>query len=96
MPKRQVYLICYDIADAKRWRKCHKLVKGYGERVQYSVFKCHLTDKQLAEMRWKLVKLLEEEDRLLIAPILPEALKDVFVFNMNEKWEVEKERFLLF
>ncbi|EAO7496467.1 CRISPR-associated endonuclease Cas2, partial [Salmonella enterica] len=44
----------------------------------------------------KLVKLLEEEDRLLIAPILPEALKDVFVFNMNEKWEVEKERFLLF
>lgn len=78
------------------WRKCHKLVKGYGERVQYSVFKCHLTDKQLAEMRWKLVKLLEEEDRLLIAPILPEALKDVFVFNMNEKWEVEKERFLLF
>ena len=36
------YLVCYDIRDPQRWRRCFKLLKGYGEGLQYSIFRCRL------------------------------------------------------
>lgn len=39
---RSWYLVCYDIRDAKRWRRCFRLLKGYDESLQYSVFRCRL------------------------------------------------------
>ncbi len=32
------WLIAYDIADAKRWRKVYHLVRSVGFRLQYSLF----------------------------------------------------------
>lgn len=32
---KNYYLICYDIRDPKRWRKAFKLLKGYGENIQF-------------------------------------------------------------
>jgi len=49
MPQ-QVWFIAYDIADPKRWRRIFKVMKGYGEWVQLSVFQCRLTAKQQAEL----------------------------------------------
>lgn len=71
-------------------------MKAYGKRLQYSIFKCHLTDKQLAEMRWKLTKVLDsKEDRLLIAPLHHDIIKEVFVINVIDEWDTERDRFLL-
>ena len=39
---RRCYLVCYDVRDAKRLRRVHKLMKAYGEAWQYSVFYCTL------------------------------------------------------
>jgi CRISPR-associated endonuclease Cas2 len=51
------YLICY---GPKRWRKAYKLLEGYGERIQYSVFRCWLSqrmrEKLLLEMLAKTQK----------------------------------------
>ena len=41
------WLICYDVRDPKRLRKTAKHMEGYGERMQYSVFRCWLTPRQL-------------------------------------------------
>jgi CRISPR-associated protein Cas2 len=41
--RRQRHLIAYDIRDAKRLRKVHRLMQGHGMPVQYSVFVCDLT-----------------------------------------------------
>jgi len=41
---RRCYLVCYDIRDPKRLRNVHKVLKGYGERWQYSVFFCGLRE----------------------------------------------------
>ncbi len=41
---RRCYLVCYDIRDAKRLRRVHKVMKAYGEPWQYSVFYCNLKD----------------------------------------------------
>ena len=92
--KKRFYLVCYDITDPKRWKKCYKILNGYGQRLQYSVFKCLLTEKQYSELKWKMVRTLEKEDRLLIVPIHPEDTEKIFVLNMEEDWKTERDRFL--
>ena len=42
-------MVTYDIADQKRWRFVFKVMKGYGEWVQLSVFQCRLSPKRRAE-----------------------------------------------
>lgn len=40
-------IISYDIENDKLRAKIAKILEGHGERVQYSVFECHLSEKQL-------------------------------------------------
>jgi CRISPR-associated protein Cas2 len=47
---QRLYIVAYDIADPKRWRRVFKLMKGHGEWVQLSVFQCRLTPRQHAEL----------------------------------------------
>jgi CRISPR-associated protein Cas2 len=42
---KHYYLICYDIRDPKRWRKAYKLLKGYGETLQYSIVRVRLNQR---------------------------------------------------
>ncbi len=60
------YLICYDIRCPKRWRKAYKLLQGYGDRVQYSIFRCWLSQRSREKLRWELEKVLVAEDSLLL------------------------------
>ncbi|MFQ5701477.1 MAG: CRISPR-associated endonuclease Cas2 [Acidobacteriota bacterium] len=39
---RRCYLVCYDIRNPKRLRRVHRILKGYGEAWQFSVFFCVL------------------------------------------------------
>lgn len=54
--EERLYIITYDIADSRRWRKIFKLMKGYGEWLQLSVFQCRLSRRRHAE----LVAMLDE------------------------------------
>jgi CRISPR-associated protein Cas2 len=47
---QRLYIVAYDISDQKRWRRIFRLMKGYGEWVQLSVFQCRLTPRQHAEL----------------------------------------------
>lgn len=42
MSDRRRWLVAYDIRDSKRLRKVYDVVRGHGERLQYSVFICDL------------------------------------------------------
>ncbi|MBY0548446.1 MAG: CRISPR-associated endonuclease Cas2 [Candidatus Obscuribacterales bacterium] len=63
--RREWYLVCYDIRDAARWRKAYKLIKGYGQRIQYSIFRCRLSKPSVEELRWELTQALADEDSIL-------------------------------
>jgi CRISPR-associated protein Cas2 len=64
-PETTLYVVAYDIPSDRRRTKVHKALCGFGEWTQYSLFECHLTDKQLVSLRGKLDKLLKpEEDSL--------------------------------
>ena len=66
MSKKLWYVVSYDVRDSKRLRKVAKHLEGYGERLQYSVFRCCLTERNLERMRWELTKIMEKEDNLLV------------------------------
>ena len=64
------YLVTYDISSPKRWRQVFKEMKGFGEHVQLSVFRCDLTDRQHVMLRNKMEELLHhQEDQLLIVDL---------------------------
>jgi CRISPR-associated protein Cas2 len=59
----------YDVRDDRRLHRVAKLLEGYGERVQYSVFRCRLSERTRNELLWRLDSILEEEDALLVVPL---------------------------
>lgn len=53
------YVVCFDISDDRTRYRVAKVLKGYGYRVQKSVFECpRLTEK-------KLLTLMDRLDRLI-------------------------------
>ena len=45
------YVISYDIPDDRRRNQLAKVLKGFGTRVQYSVFEARLTRSQFKQMK---------------------------------------------
>jgi CRISPR-associated protein Cas2 len=45
-----LYVVVYDISEPKRWRRIFRLMQGYGEWLQLSVFQCRLTMQGQAEL----------------------------------------------
>lgn len=54
-----MYLVSYDIASDHLRNKVAKVLEGYGQRVQYSVFECDLTEKRYKELYQKLFVLAQ-------------------------------------
>jgi len=54
-------VISYDVPDDKRRTKIHKILKSYGQWMQYSVFECNLTATQYAKLRSRLSKVIKAE-----------------------------------
>lgn len=56
-------VITYDISDDKRRTKLHKILKSYGQWMQFSVFECQdLTEAQYAKLRSRLARLIKPEE----------------------------------
>jgi len=47
-------VVSYDIGHPRRLRRIARVLEGYGERVQESVFECWLAPGQLAELQRRL------------------------------------------
>ncbi|QGJ70645.1 CRISPR-associated endoribonuclease Cas2 [Planctomycetales bacterium 10988] len=70
MPK--IYLVCYDVSDPKRLRKIYRTMKGFGDPLQYSIFRCELSARQRQAMRQMLWEILNfAEDRVMIVDLGP-------------------------
>lgn len=52
-------LISYDIVHDRRRKKVMEFLKGFGSRVQYSVFECDLTAKQIEKVMREVRKLID-------------------------------------
>ena len=69
---RQTYLVAYDISDPKRLRNVFKTMRGWGDHLQLSVFRCDLSRADLAELQAQLGKLIHhDEDQVLFVDVGP-------------------------
>lgn len=81
------HLVCYDIRDHRRWARVFKILKGTGDHLQYSIFRVHLSRKQLEELRWELEKILHDEDDLMIARLCDSCAKRVIDSRDESMWK---------
>lgn len=72
------YVIAYDISSDRRRSKVHKVLSGFGQWTQFSVFECHLTAKQNVQLRDRLDKILRiDEDRVRFYPLCKDCMGKV-------------------
>ena len=69
---RQTFIVSYDIADPKRLRRVYRLMRGWGDHIQLSVFRCELSARELVELRSNLVRVIHHtEDQVLFVDVGP-------------------------
>ncbi|HNE47510.1 MAG TPA: CRISPR-associated endonuclease Cas2 [Chitinophagales bacterium] len=56
MVRKKFYIICYDISDTSGRNAVAELLESYGTRVNFSVFECMITAKQLTTIKKSLTK----------------------------------------
>src|SRR5713101_8605387 len=88
------YVVAYDISDDKRRTKVHKVLKGFGEWTEFSLFECFLTKKELLQMRAKLNEHLRTgEDRVRIYLICEQCLSKIETVGIPQP--IEETVFLI-
>ena len=89
---RERYFVCYDVRDPERLMHTHRVMKGYGEPVQYSVFMCDLNDGEIIMMKQDVCEQLNlSEDRLLVINTGSVEKSDSRVEVMGQSIEMQRE-----
>lgn len=69
---RQTYIVSYDVSDPKRLRKVFQTLRGYGDHLQLSVFRCELSQRELVELRAALGRVIHPgQDQVLLVDVGP-------------------------
>lgn len=69
---RRHFLVCYDIREPKRLKRVHKIVRDFGEPLQYSVFACRMTECVRAELERRLLEEIDQRvDNVMIVDVGP-------------------------
>lgn len=69
---QKTYLVAYDISDPKRLRSVYTLMKGYGDHLQLSVFRCDLCKRGRIELESALADIIDHrKDQVLFVDVGP-------------------------
>ena len=75
MSTERLIIVAYDIRSPKRWRRIFKLMKGYGEWLQLSIFQCRLSPRRRAELQFALDNIINHKQDHVIMLDLGDADK---------------------
>jgi len=79
------WVVSYDIPDNKRRTKVAKLLEGYGQRTQYSVFECDINNDQRDTLEERLTRLIEpQEDDIRFYPLNEADVKRVRILGLGQ------------
>lgn len=84
MPAAQFLLICYDTPSDRRRRKMVKVLEGFGEGLQYSVFECRLKPSEIELLRKKLKRQVGRDDSLRIYFISADDVTRIEVYGHGD------------
>lgn len=84
----RLYIVTYDIASRRRWRRVFRTLEGYGEWLQLSVFQCRLTGKQRVQMAAALDAIIHHgEDHVVILDLGPADRLSLRVESLGKRFE---------
>lgn len=88
MADEHLYIVAYDIADQKRWRKVFRTLKGYGEWLQLSVFQCRMSRRRHAELVAELSELIHHrQDHVVMIDFGPADQASPRVVSLGKQFE---------
>jgi CRISPR-associated protein Cas2 len=71
----RLYIVSYDVADARRRNRVARALESFGSRVQQSVFECWLEEADLGALKRRIEPLIDSNaDHVRYYPLCP---KDV-------------------
>lgn len=80
-----LYIVAYDISDTKRWRRIFKILHGYGEWMQLSIFQCRLSKAKRAELECRLREVIKNgQDHLMIIDVGPARNVDLQIESIGK------------
>ena len=84
-----LYIVAYDIAAPQRWRKVFRIMQGYGEWVQLSVFQCRLTRMRQIELKQALGEVINHAaDHVIIIDVGPAAANRLRIESLGKAFSV--------
>ena len=96
MAQERLYIVAYDIADQRRWRRIFKTMKGYGRWLQLSVFQCRLTARRRADLGAALERHIKpREDHVLIIDLGPADGVDPRIESFGKPFESVKREVII-
>lgn len=85
--RKKLYVVAYDLQDDRSRNKVAKLLERYGVRVNFSVFECLFTEKQLQSLLERMEKLMDKRtDRIIFYPICLNCYVGII---RQPKWKVK-------
>lgn len=83
-------LVCYDIPDDKRRTRLSNSLKGFGYRVQRSVFECEVNQQLFDKMAARVKKIINtEEDSVRYYSLCQSCLPKIMIDGLGE---VQREK----
>lgn len=69
---RNAFIVSYDISDPRRLRQVFKIMRGSGDHLQLSVFRCELNPSEVVRLKDRLGEVIRhDEDQVLFADLGP-------------------------
>ncbi|MFO7953605.1 MAG: CRISPR-associated endonuclease Cas2 [Thioalkalivibrio sp.] len=97
MKDEHLYLVTYDISDPKRWRAVFKVMKGYGDWLQLSVFQCRMNARRHADLTATLDQIIHHrEDHVLLMDLGPADAVEPRVTSLGKRFQtVQRETIIV-
>ncbi|MBZ0232896.1 MAG: CRISPR-associated endonuclease Cas2 [Deltaproteobacteria bacterium] len=69
---RNRYIVTYDITDDRRREAVYKTMRGFGDHLQFSVFRCDLSEREVVDMTAAVHALIDHtQDQVLLVDLGP-------------------------
>ena len=86
--EEHLYIVTYDIGEPRRWRRVFKLMNGYGEWLQLSVFQCRLSRRRHAELVATLDEIIaNDHDHVLMVDLGPAEGVEPSVISLGKTFQ---------
>lgn len=97
MKEVRLYLLVYDITNARVYRKLYKILDSYVyQRIEKSVLELTLTDMDLVRLRRQLGKLFpDDEEKIILIPVCRDDQSKVRVYGAVCRESVSEPDFIM-